>query len=54
MLHELPGAAGQARHDSVLELAEFGEIDPRLAELHAPRLRMPRFVDHLGDMQQRL
>ena len=26
----------------------------RLAELDAPRLRMPRFVDQLGDVQQRL
>jgi hypothetical protein len=53
-LHQLAGAAGVLLDDVVLEGAQLGEIDRRLAEVHAPGLRVARFVDQLGDVQQRL
>ncbi len=54
VLDELTGAARQPLDDVVLELAELVEIDLRLAELDAPRLRVTRFVEHLRDVQQGL
>ena len=54
VLDELAGAARQPLDDVVLELAQLGEIDLRLAELDAPRLRVARLVDELRDVQQRL
>src|SRR6185295_19042268 len=54
MLDELAGPAGQALDDIVLERAELREVDPRLAELDAPRLRASRLVQHVGDVQERL
>src|SRR5262249_27573417 len=53
-LHQLAGAVGQPLDDVVLEGAQLVEIDLRLGELDAPRCRMTRFVDHLGDVEQRL
>ena len=49
-----PVPLGEPLDDVVLELAQLVEIDLRLAELDAPRFRVPRFVDQLGDVQQRL
>ena len=37
-----------------LNVAQLREIDLRLAELDAPRLRVARLVEDLGDVQQRL
>src|SRR5262245_434528 len=54
VLDELSSAVRQALDDVVLEFAQLREIDLRLAELDAPRLRMPRLVDELGDVQERL
>ena len=57
---DLPGLAKLARagreplHDVVLELAQLVEIDPGLAEFDTPRLRVPRLVDQLRHMEQRL
>src|SRR5438105_15445730 len=53
-LDELPGTASQPLDDAVLEVTELGEVDLRFGELDAPRLRVTRFVDDLGDVQQRL
>ncbi len=53
-LDELPGTAGQSLDDAVLEVTELGEVDLRFGELDALRLRVTRFVDDLGDVQQRL
>src|SRR5437868_3455269 len=52
-LHQLPGAPGQPLDDAVLETAQLVEVDLRLAEVDAPALRVLRFVDELGDVQQR-
>ena len=49
-----PVPLGQPLDDVVLERAQLGEIDLRLAELDAPRLRVARLVEQLGDVQQRL
>ncbi len=54
VLDELPGAAGEPLDDVVLEGAQLVEIDARLAELDAPRLRVARFIHDLGDVQQGL
>ena len=54
MFHELAGAAGQPLDDVVLEGAELREVDLRLPEFNSPCLRVARFVDQLGDVQQRL
>ena len=53
-LGELSGAAGQPSDDVVLEGAQLVEIDLRLAELDAPCRGVPRLLDELGDVQQRL
>ncbi len=54
VLHELAGAARQPLDHVVLERAELPEVDPRLTELDAPRLRPARIFQHVGDVQQRL
>ena len=54
MLDQLAGSARQPLDDVVLEVAQLVEVDLRLAELDAPRLGVARFVDQLGDMEQRL
>ena len=54
MLDELSGAARVLLDDVVLERAQSGEIDLRLAELDPPRLRVARLVEQLRDVQQRL
>jgi hypothetical protein len=51
-LDQLSGAARQPLDDRVLEVAQLFEIDPRFTELDAPRLRVPRFVNQVGDVQQ--
>ena len=51
---DLPGAAGQLLDDAVLEVAELVDVDLGLAELDAPVPRVLRFVEDLGDVQQRL
>ena len=43
-LHELAGAAREPLDDGVLEPAESGEVDARLAEVDAPRFRATRLV----------
>src|SRR6185436_14275764 len=53
-LGELPGPARQPLDDVVLELPELREVHFRLAELHAPCLRVARLVDDVRDMEQRL
>ena len=45
---------GQPLDDGVLERAQLVEIDLRFAELDAPRFRVARLVDELGDVKQRL
>src|SRR5207249_10451857 len=42
MLHALSRAAGEPLHYGILEAAELREIDARLAEFDAPRLRVAR------------
>jgi hypothetical protein len=51
---DLADATRQLVDDSLLEGAQLIEIDFRIAERHAPRAGVPRFVDHLGHVQQRL
>jgi hypothetical protein len=53
MFDELTGPARQPLDDVVLELAQFAEVDLRLAELDPPRLRVPRFVDQLRNVEER-
>src|SRR2546426_903363 len=52
-LDELSRAARQPLDDVVLEVAQLREIDPRLAELDTPRLRVARLVNQVRDVQQR-
>jgi hypothetical protein len=47
-------AAGQLADHLVLEFAQAGEIELRLAEAHAVRRQALRGVDHRGGVQQRL
>ena len=54
VLHELARAAREPCDDGVLEVAQLGKIDARLAELDAPRLCVAGFIDELGHVQQRL
>jgi hypothetical protein len=54
VLDQLAGAGGQPLDDVVLEGAELVEIDLRLGELDAPGLRVARFADEVGDVEQRL
>ena len=53
-LRHLAGAAGQLLDDAVLVVAELVDVDLGLAELDAPLLGVLRFVEDLGDVQQRL
>ena len=54
----LPGKPGkpasELAHDLVLPGAQLAHVDLRRPECHAMRAHRPRFVDHLGGMQQRL
>ena len=54
LLREHSHAAGQLFDDLRLEGADAIDVDRRRAERHAPGLRVPRLVDHLGDMEERL
>ena len=51
---DLAGAARQLLDDAVLEVAELVDVDLGVAELDAPLLGVLRFVEELGDVQQRL
>ena len=53
-LGEQPGAVGEPRDDLVLECAQLVEIDRGLVERDPPRVRVARFGDELGDVQERL
>src|SRR5258708_40005867 len=54
VLHELTRAACEPLDDAVLEFAQLGEVDLRLAEIDPPRLRVTRLVQELRHVQQRL
>jgi len=43
-LHQLAGPAGVLPDDAVLERAQLGQVELRLPEVDAPRLRLTRFV----------
>src|SRR5262249_28295333 len=53
-LRDLAGAAGQLLDDAILVVAELVDVDLGLAELDAPLLGVLRFLEELGDVQQRL
>src|SRR5262249_4214644 len=50
---ELTCPVGQPLHYVVLEFSKPGKIDLRLAEVDAPVLGLPGFLDELGDMKER-
>ena len=54
LFRELAESAGQLLDDALFPAAKFGEIDFRLGEFDAPVLRLMRFFEQLGDVQQRL
>jgi len=53
-LAQLGDAADQLVDNAVLELAELVHVDLGRGEGNAPSRRFPRFLNQLGDVQQRL
>ena len=54
VLDQLSGAARQPVHDAVLEIAQLGQIDRRLAEGNAPLAGVLRLVEEVRHVQERL
>src|ERR1051325_4728047 len=52
-LRQQSGSTGEPLDDAVLERAQLVQIDRRLAEGHAPRVRVTGFAEQTGDVQQR-